>query len=947
MNLKTRETIQEAAPGRRVGRPTVRLLGRYTILFAVFCCATLSPFWLYGRAFLWRSDGMSQHLPTLTYCRYWIGQIVSNLLKGKVEIPYWTMWLGFGQNTISNPINFRLSNLLYALFPYDSLEFYLAFRSIASLYLTGLAFIAYGRTRVRDQVSLLTGSMIYTFSAFCLYFAARHAFFLEMTFSFPLLLLGVDRIFEGKWSWTFVLVVAMEGLSNFYFLFMITLPAVIYALFHFFELDSDTRKACGGFGRILLRHVVQFLIGALLAAPGLLPTIEGIFRSSRGTDRNMTSYLHWNLTEYREFLLGIVDTQQVGQYGFIALPSAALISVICLAVRRGRDKRIYSGHLLLYTVAYLVPLLTMLFSGFAGKTLRWSYLFAFWTALVTALMLPELRKSGGPGLLAICAYAGVYLLICVYLARDISLSIVLTLVGFILFYHVIASGWGQKHRRAATVMLLALLLIELTTKSYEMYSPQYDNYIASFVQGGTLLEYAKDNPSQALDMVEDEGAYRTDVIITPRTTKYAQMNYGLRNHVNGLSSYYSFSDARIVSTSLELGNSQQNSPFLILDWDQRAVLDELSGVKYAAAFTDSATRVPFGYYSIGERERTLSDGTTVTEKLYRNNYALSLSYAYDAYIPRDVYDSLPPNRKEEAMLQGVLLEEEVPLKQAELTFDDQVLLDNDALWEALESVAAQSDYLDIADGALQVKQSNYSVSIPIERARGEILFQLEGVVYRGVDYHTEQADRLTEAGASKLDVMAARRAARKWTPAVSTLITVTAGALSDDGELLGPEGQYYFGKRDMLFNLGYGTAEGKLTIKFSQSGEYRFDRAELIVQPMDSYAQKVAPLQERQAKSVEIDGNTVTVEYDLEQPGLACLAIPCSDDWHATVDGEEAKILQANGMYMGVMIGEGPHTIVFRYRSRSFVLGVVISLVTLNVTLIALILQRRRRRKGE
>ena len=309
---------------------TGRLLCWYTFLFIVFYAAVFSPFWVYGKACLWGTDGINQQLPTLTYSKQWYAGVMQNLLQGNVEIPYWSMEIGFGQNTFLNAINIRFFNLLFALFPYSAIEFFLLFRVVLSLYLTGIAFILYGRTRVRNDADLLLGCMLYVFSSFTIYFAVRHTFFLEMTITMPLMLLGVDQIYDGKWSPWFIFAVALEGLSNFYLLFMITVPAVVYAAFHFFELRPQERSERGGLIRILLRHIVQYVIGLCLAAISLLPSILMVLGSSRTSSQSGVSMLHWRRNVYLSFFRGIVGMEEIGIYGFIALPSIALLGVLFL-----------------------------------------------------------------------------------------------------------------------------------------------------------------------------------------------------------------------------------------------------------------------------------------------------------------------------------------------------------------------------------------------------------------------------------------------------------------------------------------------------------------------------------------------------------------------------------------------------------------------------------------
>ena len=927
---------------------TLRLFWEYTLLFALFFIVVFSPFWFYGKSLLWGSDGTSQHIAQLTYARHWLREILNNFRSGKPEIPFWSLWIGFGQNTIGTTVSYRLADLFFALLPQNLLEPYMWIRTALFLYIAGLTFILYARTYVKKRIALLMGSLLYTFSGFTLFFVPRHFFFLDLLIAFPLILLGVDQIFNGRWSWLFIFTVAWEGLHGFYLLFMITIPAVIYALFLFFEPTARTGVQRGSFGRILLRHVVQYAIGLSIGAVNHFPILLYAFDSSRVSAQKGVNLLYWNSETYTNFIRSIVDMEGIGTQGYISLSGIALIGIVHLLYFPRKNRRLLLSQLILYTLAFLVPVLTMVFSGFAGKTQRWCFIYSFWTSLITACALPGLLKGDGQGhrfcLNAFLIYVVIYLAATIWSVRNVSITLVLTMVVVVLLLTMVFSQWGRQHRKAAAFIMFGLVLIELTAKSYTLFSPQYKNYISSFIDAGRVLPIASDNASDAIEITDDDGLFRTDVVTLPLADKELQTNYGARNHVNGISSYYSYNSAEMADYSLDLGNSQQKTPFKTMDLDQRTVLDELAAVKYVAVLDNGVNRIPYGYEQVGSREKTLSDGTTGTEYLYRNTYALPLSYAYDSWISRQDYDALPVNRREQAMLQGVVLETEAPLKRAELAFDDRVVLDRDVLMDALKKAAGKNNKLEITeDGVIRVSGRNCSVTIPIEETEGEIYLLLENAGYESVNFMQEEASRLIQEGASRISIINAKRKARAWSPEKDSLLTATSGELSGNASLQGVNVQYYIGNRSYLMNLGCGRTGSKLKINFTEAGEYRFDRIALIAQPMDTYAQKVAPLLERQAESVAVDGNTVTVEYDLDKDAFACLAIPYSKSWSATIDGEEAQILPANGMYMGVMLDQGRHTIVFHYVMRGFREGAAVSAATLLGLIIFAIVRRIRR----
>lgn len=930
-----------------------RLVCIYTFVFAAFFVCVFSPFWVYGRSLFRSVDGLTQYLPELTYSRSWLHDVLRNLRQGRFEIPFWSLNIGLGQRIFGNVISFKPLNFLYCLFPRNSLELYLFVRMALGLYLSGLSFLAFGWSRTKDSANLILGCMIYVFSGFIPFTITRHWLFMEMTFAFPLMLVGVDQIFDGKWSWLFIITVFVIAMSYYYTLFLITLPAVIYALFHFFELDRSERAQRGGLGRIFLRHVVQYLAGVCLAMVSLLPAALMTLDSCRVSAQDEMSLLFWKPWIYLRYIESIVAAKNISYGGsFLALPSIALTGVAGIFFYHRKKDRLLFGQVALYTLAFLIPALTMVFSAFMGKTMRWFYAYTFWIALATACILPKLERNDDQAiyfcLKAFCAYALLYLGVCVWTGNAVSINMVLAFVGIVVLLLVSVSERGRGNRRFRVAVLFLVLLVELTAKSYERFSPQYENIITSFYNGGQLLDRGKDDAVGALKLADDDGIYRVDSVVETADSRSLLANYGVRNGVNGVSSYYNLNSGRLVSWSLGLGNSHQGSPFEITDLAQRTTLNALTGVKYAVSLEDAKGRVPYGYEQVKSRKKTLTDGTETKAYLFRNQYALPIAYTYDHYIDAGTYEQLPPNQKEQAMLQGVVLEDGLSLPQAELKFDDTVLLDNDAVIAELERIAADDESLELVDGALHVKKANYTASIPVEPVEGEIYLQFKGVDFRSVNYAPEEAENRLANGETRVRVIASKRRARQWEPDPTSVLSVSCADANDEVDLRDPSNQYYFGKRDVVLNLGYITMDKKLKIKFSKPGVYRFDSVALICQPMDNYGEKIAPLQANGALSTQVDGNRVTLRFECDGDALACLSIPYAGGWSARVDGEPAQIVPANVAFMGVKLSKGAHTVEFSYVPRGLRLGLAISLATLTALIGVGVFQalRRRRNRG-
>ncbi len=66
--------------------------------------------------------------------------------------------------------------------------------------------------------------------------------------------------------------------------------------------------------------------------------------------------------------------------------------------------------------------------------------------------------------------------------------------------------------------------------------------------------------------------------------------------------------------------------------------------------------------------------------------------------------------------------------------------------------------------------------------------------------------------------------------------------------------------------------------------------------------------------------------------------------WHAFVDGRETKVFTADAIMQAVYLDKGSHRVEFRYMPTTFVVGVVISVVTLVFLCISYVFVTFRRR---
>ena len=95
----------------------------------------------------------------------------------------------------------------------------------------------------------------------------------------------------------------------------------------------------------------------------------------------------------------------------------------------------------------------------------------------------------------------------------------------------------------------------------------------------------------------------------------------------------------------------------------------------------------------------------------------------------------------------------------------------------------------------------------------------------------------------------------------------------------------------------------------------------------------------RRARIVSYAAERIVIEIDSPDSALLVLTDTHYPGWRAEVDGHEAEILRANGVYRAVAVASGEHEVVFEYRPASLRWGLLVSLAAL-VLFLAIASQR-------
>ena len=925
----------------------VQLFMAYTVLFAVMMLLVFGRFLYYGKSFIGGADGLSQVGASMRYNGWFYRELFTNWIHGDFSVPVWDLSVGMGMDVLHILI-FNPLQILCGLLFVENVRVGVAVFTIGSLYVAGLAFMAYCRYIKCSSYATLIAVFTYLCNGYILNYCIAQNVFIELYILLPLLLLGTEKLQREKKSGTYIACIAYLGVSLLLNLYTMTLILAGYLSVRYFCREKN--KSFRGFCVSLIRPIIAYVKGIALAAVLLIPKVYLSMTSGRVGSADLGSLWHYQKRYYADLLTGITGNNEIGIHGFVGVSILALLTVLFLVFARGERKyhelRIWGVIFLLLS---LIPLGSYLTTGFMGYNHRFLFMVTCYFSIALAAVLPdfltaameEKRKTIRLTILYLC------LMVAAYIWKGISMPY--TAVFFAVYIGIWLLGNGRMQRIKHTEMLWLLpVCLEILCMAYLIYEPTQKGYIAKFEDAKTVNENVEIRASSIFSEIKDSSVYRVENLAKNEKTNNREANFGTRNDYHALDGYYSYTYADIIETVNDLGISQLGNPFNIYDLDERTVLYGLGGVKYLSGYEDEETAKPYGYQLV-KKKKVKEDGKKRTLCLYKNQYTLPLMYTYSSYISKGDYQKLKPNEKEQVMMQGVVLNKADAKKVSGIK---ETAFQNDAkvLLSQKEIKAQLKKYYKSKKKELAEKNDRKSVEMPFELTKDGIIcktssvtFALElpddyegGELYIGFEnlcYTPKSSKDYQKYYLQNKNTVYGKKSFLKKKRAESTenkraKITAKADEVQKAAVIWGKDSQYDTGKRDVLFHLGYSEKGRKeITITCKGMGEYSFSDMYVIFQPMEHYAEYYQQLKADAPDDVKIQGNQMTASVQASKDEVLFIAVPYHRGWSARVNGKKTEIMQANGMYMALPIQKGSNRIQLEYRLPGQKAGGVISVI--------------------
>lgn len=909
----------------------------YSWLFVPCALVTLIALPLSGRELIWNVDGLGQYYPFFIYEGRWLRGIVGSLFGGEgLQIPLWEWCSGYG---VDVPTTFDVFldplNLVSAIVPEALSEWAFQLLVVVRLYLAGLAFVYYCHTRGENKTGTVVGALLYALCGSGLT-AVRWSSGLHALILFPVVLAGAERIFAGKKPWVFVASLSLLTIVSYYFTYMACILLVGYLAIRVVMIERSRLSV----RRFLTWVAIFFGLIALcftLAAFVLVPTAASLMGMDRLVNQTTDVPLLYQLTDYLALITSYLSSFEVGSdtiLGFGALPFLTLI--LFFSQKDYKElKLVFIG----LTIFLCLPAIGSFLNAMNYASNRWAWGYDLCVSLILVRMTPRLlsldQRAKRILMVGVVAYA---IVLVVPFSRTEA-----NVAGYAALLFVFILLLMQSGTKPRATLVLALGISLAVNGFYFLSSDEGGRGTMQTPLGMAYTKLTKNSSAAPILDVEQSGWWRydkgrlVDAVVDPIPNNSLVLNR------QGIDFYNSVYNDRIDAFHTELGIVGDDINFRYESLQGRSDLLALLGARYYVYRNDGTDCLPYGFSPEGIVSQR--DIMGINYQVIEANMSLPMGIAFDKALSRESYLSLTPSRRQQALLQAVVLEDAESNRAAasgaplvdpsSLTFDDA----------SVPFEVASATGVELQGNRFVVAGAGSSITLAFEGANNADTY----LYVAGLNFETAlPSSFISEADkASMLWHYRANLLMQDLTYEKPTSYIVYAK--SDAAPLTGiltnslPSSHMYGGKDTWLLNLGYAqSAPHTITITFSEQGIYTFDDLQILTRTYDHFDQWLQSRQQTVLEDVAFGCNCLTGTIDLDREQTLLLTAAYSPGWTAYVDGNQAALHPADTGFMALDVTAGHHTIELRYQTPGLAVGFAISGAGL-IALVALALVLRHR----
>ena len=827
------------------------------------------PFIIRGNALVWvemARDAMTQGVTYLEHVKN------NGYLSSIGNFDY---WIGLGADYMTSLSFFSLFdpfNLLYFILPFSPLTSYsitMAFKSLAC----GIIFYLFIKNKKVTTSRSIMLALMYMLTGFVCFTFVRHYNLTAGPIYFPLIIMGLERSYDGKRPYMLIISVFLCLITNFYVFFSATVLSVIYILIrHFvFVNQGKTQKGFKVFVGKFSYLALIYLLGTLLACFMLIPNFVGYMNAARSASKGYPIFQpHVFLANLATFIFPV----QAPRYGHMYLNIAVLIMGICAVFTKIKETKPYRIIVVVLTIGFFLPLFGYAMNIFNYCNNRWSYSLSFFIFVLIGLnskaeeqpyTQAKVRKINATLIcyLGLILVAGVLSLVALlgyswHLIWGILLCALVVLGAIFLLKKGIGLELFKKYYKQSILFPMATILSLCYCLGY------YCFYSAGF-DSKPVYEFLHTEEEAFVAEQNKYEFFRTDAEYN--TSWFDSFdNRPVNNGYMGTHSYNSISNKFVYEFLKENGVYNPPQNLGMFGFNGRSALQSLTSVKY----TYSNNGHYYNYKKV--------DGY---QDLYENNYYNSFGFVFTNTISREKYLSLDVLERQFALMQGVVIE------------GVEGTMDNSISNNRFTTVYKEYD-TEIKDGV------KYEITNPSGK---EIYLAVEGV---------KEVDSLTK-------------------------VKFTCGSVEKEYSFYQKGNLMYTDVRDFYINFAvpsYDSDDLTISVEVLEGKGLVADSVKVITVNEGELINLLNSVKsnDRLMSGVKYNSNGIKGYITVENKGYLFLSIPYSEGWEVFVDNVQEELHRADTAFMAVEIDKGYHVVELRYKTPYFEMGKALSLGALILT---------------
>lgn len=865
----------------------------YTLLFLAMCLIIFKKAFFSDFILLNEGDALSQHFKAFRYYGIHLRTILYNIFILHIfEIPQFDITLGEGSDILQTLCYYVIGDpfALIAVFsPENYAHIAYQFSALLRLFLAGLSFIYMcSYFEHKNKAAILTGCICYIFVPTTIMYIPGHIFFLNPFIFFPLLIVGINKIINKESPLTYIFTLFLAMLSNFYFLYMLSILLIIYTIIKaILTYRNNFKEILALGGKCILYAILAFFLAGFL----LIPELYIYISDSRSSFNSLT--LFYDFKTYIKLPIAFSDR----------FPIQALFAIFLLFTLHNKNSNKQKLLIICFCfciIAIFIPIVSQVLNAMSYPTDRWAFSFTLLCSYIVVYNFENLctLKLQKKTLILVLLWASYFILIS-FIAHDKEYlrpyALTQMLLG-IIFIAIIGHLSTRKKKPYSQKNIICLIFFAITLCSLK------NNF--DLISNKTITESLYNNSAEQVKKIANTKA-TSEFFRYAKTGIETQASDENVNMVSGISStayYWSLTNKKIIDFRKQLEIADQQISFRYNGYDTRPIVSDLTNVLYFYKKSNSAVPNLYQY------------SNTNSENIFINDNFIPFGYTYQNYILRKDFEKLNGVEKEAVLAKAAVLEKNTNTVDYIENMNTEV--------SQIEFMKEYNDEdLIFSKNEIITKKDNAVLKLHLNGELGSNVFlRMENIEFE---------------------------AKNKKNPEWVTLDVSTNYGYNRSIDIDLPNYRFFSGTPTNSMNLGFCDNNHRITeieIIFSDEGIYKFTDFKLLSLPTEKLTKDIKQLSSVTLKNIDFKTNSITGNISTENNLILILSIPYLRGWKAKVDGKQQELLQANIMHMALPLEKGNHKVELSYKTPFLNIGLLISMlgILLSIAIFCISLKKKR-----